>query len=47
MSNSNTDDLKEEGRADQRAAGAKEKVERAADKVKQGIDDVKDRITKN
>ena len=30
------DDLKEEGRADQRAAGAKEKVERAADKVKQG-----------
>ncbi len=41
------EDLKEEGRADQRAAGAKEKVERAADKVKQGIDDVKDRITKN
>jgi len=41
------EDLKEEGRADQRAAGAKEKVEHAADKVKQGIDDVKDRVTKN
>ena len=41
------EDLKEEGKNDQRAAGAKEKVEQAADKVKRGIDDVKDRITKN
>jgi uncharacterized protein YjbJ (UPF0337 family) len=41
------EDLKEEGRNDQRAADAKEKVENAADKVKQGIDDVKDRITKD
>jgi uncharacterized protein YjbJ (UPF0337 family) len=43
----NDEDLKEEGRNDQRAADAKEKVENAADKVKDGIDDVKDRITKN
>ena len=41
------DDLKEDGKSDQRAASAKKKVEDAADKVKKGIDDVKDRLTKN
>ncbi len=40
------DDLKEDGRNDQRAADVKQKVEDVADKVKKGIDDVKDRITK-
>ena len=39
------DDLKAEGQADQGLAGAKEKITEAADKVKGGIDAVKDKLT--
>lgn len=41
------EDLKEEGRDDQRAAAVKDKVDQIADKVKDGIDDVKRRVTGN
>lgn len=39
------DDLKDEGENDQKAADAKSKVDDVADKVKDGIDDVKSRVT--
>ncbi|GAA4676099.1 CsbD family protein [Gordonia humi] len=39
------DDLKNEGKADQGLAAAREKVTEVADKVKDGIDSVKDKLT--
>ncbi|AVM01327.1 CsbD family protein [Gordonia iterans] len=39
------EDLKNEGKADQGLAGAKEKVTEAADKVKEGVDSLKDKLT--
>lgn len=39
------EDLKQEGRAEQGLAEVREKVTDAADKVKQGIDAVKDKLT--
>ncbi len=39
------EELKQEGEADQRAADVKGTVDRIADKVKGGIDDVKRRLT--
>ncbi|MCF8610272.1 CsbD family protein [Gordonia sp. HY285] len=41
----NDDDLKQEGQADQGLAGAREKITEAADKVKGGIDSVKDKLS--
>lgn len=41
----NDDDLKAEGKVDQGQAGAKEKVTEVADKVKDGVDAVKDKLT--
>lgn len=38
------DDLKDEGRNDQRAGDVKSKVDQVADKVKDGIDDVRSRL---
>ena len=42
-----TDDeeLKEEGRDDQRAAAAKDQVDKASDAVKDGIDKIKNRLS--
>lgn len=39
------DELKAEGQVDQGQAGAKEKVTELADKVKDGVDAVKDKLT--
>lgn len=39
------EDLKNEGRADQGMAEAKEKVTEVADKVKEGVDSLKDKLT--
>ncbi len=41
------DELKAEGQVDQGLAAAKEKVADLADKVKEGVDAVKDRLTGN
>ncbi|MCF8590103.1 CsbD family protein [Gordonia liuliyuniae] len=41
----NDDDLRQEGQADQGLAGAREKITEAADKVKGGIDSVKDKLS--
>jgi uncharacterized protein YjbJ (UPF0337 family) len=39
------EELKEEGRTDQRAASVKEKVDEAGTKIKDKVDDVKRRLT--
>ncbi|MBM7366542.1 CsbD family protein [Gordonia hydrophobica] len=39
------DDLKTEGQADQAEAGLKGKVTEAADKLKDGVDSIKDKLT--
>ena len=39
------DDLKREGKADQAAGDAKDKVEKAADWVEEKVDDAKDKLT--
>lgn len=39
------DEMKESGQDDQRAAEAKEKVDDLADRVKDGVDDVKRRLS--
>ena len=41
------DDLKQEGRNDQRAGEAKDTVDQLADKVKDGIDSVRERLDGN
>lgn len=41
------DDLKGEGRSDQQAGEAKSKVDHIADRVKDGIDDLKQRVTRD
>jgi uncharacterized protein YjbJ (UPF0337 family) len=41
------DDLKREGKADQAAGEAKDKVEKAADWVEEKVDDAKDKLTHN
>ncbi|MCF8571485.1 CsbD family protein [Gordonia sp. HY002] len=41
----NNDDLKNEGQADQGLAGAREKVTEAADKAKDGIDSLKNKLS--
>jgi uncharacterized protein YjbJ (UPF0337 family) len=41
------DDLKAEGQADQGLAAVKEKISDAADKVKEGVDAVKDKLSGN
>lgn len=41
----NDDDLKAEGQADQAIASAKKTVADAADKVKEGVEAVKDKLT--
>lgn len=38
------DDLREEGRDDQRAAKVKDGIERAGEKAKDAVDDVRDRM---
>jgi uncharacterized protein YjbJ (UPF0337 family) len=38
------DELKDEGRDDQRVGEAKSKVDQVADKLKEGIDDVRSRL---
>ena len=39
--------LKEEGRGDQAEASIKDKIAGAADKVKEGVDEVKDKLSGN
>ena len=41
----NDHDLKNEGKGDQASAGAKQKVSEVADKVKEGVDSIKDKLT--
>lgn len=41
----NNDDLKAEGQADQGIASAKQAISDAADKVKEGVEAVKDKLT--
>ena len=41
----NDDQLRNEGKADQGTASAKDKVTTAADKLKGGVDSAKDRLT--
>ena len=41
------DDLKNEGKADQGLAQVKEKVSEVADKVKDGVDDIKNKLSGN
>ena len=41
----NDDQLRNEGRTDQGSASVKDKVSTAADKVKEGVDNVKDKLT--
>ncbi|MGC5026299.1 CsbD family protein [Tsukamurella sp. DT100] len=41
------DDLKAEGQADQGLAAAKEKIADVADKVREGVDAVKDKLSGN
>lgn len=43
----NDKDLKNEGKADQAGAKAKEVVENVKDKVSDGVDAIKDRFNKN
>lgn len=41
------DDLKNEGKADQGIAEVKDKVAGVADKVKEGVDDIKNKLSGN
>ena len=41
------DDLKREGRADQAAGSAKDKIDKAADWTEEKVDDVKDKLAGN
>ncbi|GAB3132719.1 CsbD family protein [Tsukamurella serpentis] len=41
----NDDELRTEGRADQAEASIKDKITDAADRVKEGVDDLKDKLT--
>lgn len=41
------DDLKAEGQADQGSASVKQKISEAGDKIKEGVDSVKDELTGN
>ncbi|MDF3340240.1 CsbD family protein [Mycolicibacterium septicum] len=41
------DDLKAEGQVDQGSASVKQKISEAGDKIKEGVDSVKDKLTGN
>ena len=41
----NNDDLKNEGKGDQAEAEGKQKVSEVADKLKEGVDSIKDKLT--
>lgn len=43
----NDEDLKNEGRGDQAEASVKDKIAGVADKVKEGVDEVKDKLSGN